>query len=379
MMTTPLFKRRLILVACVFVFLGPLVFETRAKAQRPEAQEAVAPLPSDPTAILAVVGESPILWGDIQPKVDTQIKKVLKSMGKSDIPQGELKVARLHLTRAALREAIQTKMMSESFLLEQVATQAAEKRREVKDMMDQRARQMFFENELPSLKEKFGTDSLEELDKRMQEAGTSLSLRQREFPDLMLGHMYMKSKLDKDPAISLAEITIAYRENLKDYEREAQARWEQLSVLFENHPSKDAARAKLIEMGGEAYRTNVFEKVAKAMSEEPFASDGGQHDWTSQGALASSILDQQIFSIPLNTMSEIIEDERGLHIIRVLERRPAGIVPLAKVQDEIREQLKTEKKLEAQKKMLAEMQNRVPVWSLYHKDTPGALPLQERR
>ncbi|MEM0925860.1 MAG: peptidylprolyl isomerase, partial [Planctomycetota bacterium] len=261
------------------------------------------------------------------------------------------------------------------FILDQVGTQAADKRQEVSEMMAMRARQMFFENDLKDLKKKYGTENLTELDEKMRADGSSLTMRQREFADMMLGHLYMKSKLNRDPPISIAEITIAYRENLKSYARKSQARWEQLSVLFENHPSKDAARAKLIEMGGEAFRTDKFAKIAQERSEEPFAADGGVHDWTSQGALASKPLDEQIFSIPLDRMSEIIEDERGLHIIRVLERRPAGTIPLANVQDDIREELKAKKVSAAEKEMLAEMRRRVPVWSIYPSDTPGAMPL----
>ena len=80
----------------------------------------------------------------------------------------------------------------------------------------------------------------------------------------------------------------------------------------------------------------VSRRLPATKSQEPFAKEGGVHDWTAQGALASDELDKQIFSIPLNAMSEIIEDERGFHIIRVLERQQAGLTPLSEVQDEIR-------------------------------------------
>ncbi|MCA9139703.1 MAG: peptidyl-prolyl cis-trans isomerase [Planctomycetales bacterium] len=335
------------------------------------------PLPDDPATIMAVVGQSPILWGDIQPKVDSRIAQVMKEQ-KVEFTDEQLAPARKNLARGALTQAIQTKMMSEAFLLDQVGTQAAEKRREVADMMHSRARQVFFDNELKGLKEKFETEDLTELDKKLRETGSSLRARQRDFADMMLGHMYMKNKVERDPNVTIAEINAAYAKNIDSYRHNAKARWEQLSVMFENHPSREQARTALVAMATDVHYNEGWKEMARAKSEEPFASDGGQHDWTAQGSLASQPIDKQLFSIPLNKMSEIIEDEQGLHIIRVLERKPAGVVPLADLQEKIREQLKQEKIAESQSKMIKDMQKKVPVWSMYPDDMPGAKPLRPR-
>lgn len=343
-----------------------------------DQEDNTAPLPDDPAAIMAVVGQSPILWGDIQPKVDSRIEQVLQQQ-QVQFTNEQLEPARKNLARGALTQAIQTKMMSEAFLLDQVGTQAAEKRREVSEMMHSRARQVFFDNELKGLKEKYDTEDLTELDAKLRESGSSLRARQRDFADMMLGHMYMKGKVDRDPNVTLAEINAAYVKNLDSYRHNAKARWEQLSVMFGNHPSRQQARDALIKMATEVHYNEGWKEMAKAKSEEPFASDGGQHGWTAQGSLASQPIDQQLFSIPLNKMSEIIEDEQGLHIIRVLERKPAGVVPLAELQEEIREKLKQEKIAESQSKMVKDMQKKVPVWSIYPDDMPGAKPLRPRQ
>ena len=352
---------------------------TTLTAQSPGSPKAksenVAELPDDPATVIAVVGQTPILWGDIQPKVDGRIKQVMKQI-KQEFPPDELGPARKQLARGALVQVIQNKMMSEAFLLEQVGTQAAEKRREVGDMMHSRARQMFFDNELQGLKEKYETEDLTELDTKLRESGTSLRARQREFTDMMLGHMYMRSKIQKDPNVTIAEINAAYAKELDSYRHGAKARWEQLSVLFANHPSREAASTAIAAIGREAYFGGSLQSVARAKSEEPFASDGGVHDWTTQGSLASKPLDEQIFSIPLNRMSEIIEDTQGLHIVRVLERKEAGVLPLAELQDTIRAKIKKEKLSLAQAEMLEELQKTVPVWTMYPGDMPGSKPLR---
>jgi hypothetical protein len=267
-------------------------------------------------------------------------------------------------------------MMSECFILDQVGTKAADKRREVSEMMHSRARQMFFDNELKELQKKYETEDLTELDAKLRETGSSLRARQREFTDMMLGHMYMRSKVEKDPKVTISEINAAYAKELDSYRHGAKARWEQLSVMFANHPSKQAATEAIKSMGREAYYGGSMQAVARDKSEEPFADEGGLHDWTTEGSLASKPLDQQIFSIPLNRMSEVIEDEQGLHIVRVLERKDAGVLPLAELQEDIRAKVKKQKIAASQRKMVDEMRQRVPVWTMYPKDLPGAKPLR---
>ncbi|MFG0261566.1 MAG: peptidylprolyl isomerase [Novipirellula sp. JB048] len=334
-------------------------------------------LPDDPAAIIAVVGQTQIFYGEIATKVEARINEVIAKDDKH-VPPDQLKFARLNLTRGMLTQAIQNKMLRESFLLDQVGTQSAEKRAEADEMLAARARQMFHESELPQLKKQYQVDELSELDALLREKGSSLAARQRDFTDAMLGHLYIRSKINQDPTVSLADITQHYNDHQQEYRHSAMARWEQLTVLHRNFTSRDEALQAISEMGREAYFGGNMQAVARAKSQEPFASSGGLHDWTTKGSLASEVLDAQIFSLPLNAMSEIIEDETGFHIIRVLGRKEAGFTPLSEVQDEIRSQIREQKIAESQKEAMQQMQQRVQVWSLFPDDIEGAKPLPTR-
>lgn len=214
-----------------------------------------------------------------------------------------------------------------------------------------------------------------QLDDKLRAQGSSLYAKQREFTDAMLGHMYMRSAVEKDPEVSLAEIVRYYSEHHSEYEHKSQARWEQLTVYFNNFPSREAADQAIREMGREAYFGGSMQSVARQKSQEPLASSGGVHDWTNQGSLASDPLDQQIFALPLNQLSEVIEDDNGFHIIRVLERKAAGFIPLSELQDDIKKKIQGEKVAASQRKMLDEMTKLVPVWTMFPEDFPGAKPL----
>ena len=106
-----------------------------------------------------------------------------------------------------------------------------------------------------------------------------------------------------------------------------------------------------------------------------FASKGGVHDWTSRGSLASEQLDSQIFTLPLNKISGVIQDKLGFHIIRVLEREPAGYTPRSELQDELRSKIRERKIVESQRVALNRMRKKIPVWTLFPDDIPDSKPL----
>jgi hypothetical protein len=234
---------------------------------------------------------------------------------------------------------------------------------------------MFFESELPQLKKQYKTKDLTELDRQLREKGTTLASRQREFIDATLGYLYIRSKVEQDPEVSIAEISEYYRQNPNEFEHPTRARWEQLSVLFSEFPDRESAYRAIWEMGREVYFGGNLQAVAREKSQEPLASSGGLHAWTEQGALASDVLDQEIFSIELDALSDIIEDSQGFHIVRVLEREEKGFVPLSEVQDEIRAKIRKRKITQSRMKLVDGLRERIPVWSLFPNDVPGAQPL----
>lgn len=336
------------------------------------------PLPDDPATVVAVVGDSKILYGDVKAKVDSRVNQVLAMAAKQNqpVPEESIKYARVNLTRGFLRQTVEAKMMREAFLLLQVGTQSAEKRQEAAGMMSSKARQMFIDSEVPGLLKRYEVNDMTALDDKLRAEGSSLHQRQRDFTDAMLGHMYVRESVEKDPKVSLAEIVLHYQANQDKFQHKAQARWEQLTVYFNNFPSREAAYAAISEMGREAWLgSTTMQPVAKAKSQEPLGKSGGVHDWTNQGSLASDALDKNIFSLPLDKMSEIIEDDQGYHIVKVLERKAAGVTPLSNLQEQIRKSIQQQKISTAQRKMMDKMMEMVPVWSMFPDDIPGAKPL----
>ncbi len=368
-------------LSCLFALAisGLLLVPDVASGQEAPSEEKIrealqTELPEDPAALIAVVGKSPILLGDLMPKIDRRLEMVEEKQGRP-LTEEEKKYGRVNMLRGLLQQAIQSKMMGEAFLLKQAGTQDAEKRDEVQKMMHSRARKLFFDNQVPHLMKSLKLSKLTDLEAKLREEGTSLSTQQREFVDSMLGRMYLNEMVDQDPSVAVFEIQEYYDQHREEFEQAAQAKWEQLTVRFDRFPSREKAAEALAEMGNEALFGGNMQAVAKKKSQEPFASAGGLHDWTRRGSLVSKNLEDQIFQLPLNKMSPFIEDDDGLHIVRVLDRKDAGIQPISEVQDQVREKIRQRKIKESEDKLLADMQTKVPVWTIFPDDVQGAMPL----
>ncbi|HEX9405858.1 MAG TPA: peptidyl-prolyl cis-trans isomerase [Thermoanaerobaculia bacterium] len=127
-----------------------------------------------------------------------------------------------------------------------------------------------------------------------------------------------------------AELRKRYETTKEDYKRPESAHI--LHILIKVDPTappeQDAAakaKAKADSIVKELRAGADFAKLAKENSEDPSSKDkGGDMGFVDRGMTVESF-DTAAFSVPLNTISDPIRSkEFGYHIIKVLERRPAG-------------------------------------------------------
>lgn len=85
-----------------------------------------------------------------------------------------------------------------------------------------------------------------------------------------------------------------------------------------------------------------FEELAKKNSDDKTtASEGGALPWFQRGAMVPEF-EQAAFSLPKGQISDLVKSGFGFHIIRVDDKRQAGITPLAQVKDSIEPVLRQE-------------------------------------
>ncbi len=87
--------------------------------------------------------------------------------------------------------------------------------------------------------------------------------------------------------------------------------------------------------------------------------------WTSKGSLASPVIDNALFTLPVGSFSQILEDDRGLHIVRVVERKEASRASFVDCQDGIKKKIRDERGDKQMKAYIATLEAKTPVWTIF--------------
>lgn len=234
----------------------------------------------------------------------------------------------------------------------------------------------FEKQEIPRLMKQLDCQSQRELEQELSRLGSSLADTRQSFNEHVIASEWLRSKVKINDEVSPDEMLDYYRNHRAEFEYPTQARWEELMVRKSGVPTQaQQAYAKLAQMGNEVWPrlatnppadTPVFREVAQAKSEGYNAQkDGGLHDWTEKGSLKATVVDESIFSLPVGQMSPILDSGTAFHIVRVLERKEAGCQPFTDVQNDIREKLRNQRLIEAQRKYIAGLRRNAKIWTVY--------------
>jgi parvulin-like peptidyl-prolyl isomerase len=215
-------------------------------------------------------------------------------------------------------------------------------------------------------------ESLAELDAALRRFGSTLEKEVRYYGEYKLGRSSVGKHINFKPEITHQEMLDYYREHAADYAVPAKARFEILTARYTNYPSAADAERAVGAMGNEVFFGTPFAAVAKRSSQEPNAQVGGYYDWTSQGSLASKSIDEALFSLEIGKLSQIIKDDRGCHIVRVIERSPTGQVPFLEAQKKIKEAITVQKREADYKKFVQQLGTGTQIWTIYDDATVTA-------
>jgi parvulin-like peptidyl-prolyl isomerase len=343
----------------------------------------------EPGEILAIVGDQYILAGDVLPHVNQVIEAKIPPQELAQIPPEQLAEQKRMLVAQLTGMYVEVKILYLAFLRDISAEKMTEAIKGVSKKVD-----ADFDKALERLRqevEKMNKDEYEkirkdqigrlallmkehavwspgELDILLRRYGGSIAHEKRYYAESTLGRYSITQKLDRNPVVSHDEMLRYYREHERDYFVPARVKFEIMSTRLDKFPTKRAALEAICAMGNEVFYGSNFGAVAKRSSQGLNAEQGGLNDWTEQGALASKSLDETLFSIEPGKLSQLIEDDRGYHIVRVLERTDPGKLAFEEVQSKIRETIK-EKKFSAQyKTVVQKIKNSSTVWTVFDDD-----------
>jgi parvulin-like peptidyl-prolyl isomerase len=304
------------------------------------------------TQILAMVGNQPILAGDLLGRINELLEPY-----KDQAPEEQLEQQRWLLMEKMLPSAIESKMVFLDFI------RNLEKERI--DAIRTNIYKQYDEKQLPKMVEQAKLNSTAELEDRLRALGSSIESSRRSFFEQVAAREMIRREGEDEREVTHDDLLAHYRDRSAEFDVAARARWEQLTVKFSAFPTKRDAYKALADMGNAVLRGARLDAVARKSSQGPTARNGGQHDWTTRGSLVSTVLDEAIFELPVGKLSDILEDDDSFHIVRVIEREAGGLTPFVKAQVAIRDKIKDERREVKVKEYLERLKRDTYVWNYF--------------
>ena len=165
----------------------------------------------------------------------------------------------------------------------------------------------------------------------------------------------VKQRVNAAGPVTDAEINAYYKKNRERLRRPESVHAQQIFLRldpFEDPEKKGKARQTLEALLREIRGGKDFETLARQFSEGPEAAQGGDLGWLTRNSPTPYLAEAALRLNP-GEVSDVVETPAGLHILKALEKRPAGEASAEEARSQIETRLRQEREQEAIKELLA--------------------------
>lgn len=289
-------------------------------AAAPGAKAAPSPSPAAAPSsakgagdVVARVNGKPILRRDYDLAVQIQFRSRRNSVGLD-----ELKV---------VRDRVLERLIENELLYQKASAQAVP----VSDAEVQK--------EFTAIRDGYGSPA--EFTALLQGHGVSESEFRDQLKRTLLVTRFVDREIGAGTPVTDDEVRRYYDQNPAEMERKEAVHLAQILVrAAPDAPAsvRGVARQKIEEILKEARAGTAFEELAKKYSEGLDAKNGGDTGWMPRGSGPPAI-ERIAFSLPPGLISDVVESRLGFHLLKVIEKRPAGAVPFENAKERIRTRL----------------------------------------
>lgn len=288
--------------------------------------------------VAATVGAEVILLSEIMSEIGPEIQELRETSPNAEAFQRAVS----ERVRATLDQAIESKILYRQAQLAGL---------EVDDKV--------IEERLEEFREPYA--STEEFLKELEDAGLTMNeLRTRIRKQSLAMGMAARKTEEFSDEIVVSEVDVAkyYDEHKDEFYRKERVLCRQIFLPIEqSSPSKELQRARMAEIQEELAAGAAFDRLAEAFSKGAGAEDGGLLGWVERGDLVQP-LEEAVFNATIGSVTDVIESEFGLHLLKAEERQEAGLATLDEVRQEIEPKLRTQAATERYNKWMKELRKR---------------------
>jgi len=187
--------------------------------------------------------------------------------------------------------------------------------------------------------------TMEALQQSLSREGATFEAYKKDMRDSMVRMRLLRREVRSKITVSDEEIGEYYSLHRDDYEGKDAVRLKHILLLFPKNMDSNA-KAKLqadaMDILKRLKAGDSFDQLAARFSQGPAASSGGDVGFVEKGAMLPEV-EKAAFSLDKDSISNLIESPVGFHIIKVIDRRGAGVKPIETVREEIKSKLEDEK------------------------------------
>lgn len=190
---------------------------------------------------------------------------------------------------------------------------------------------------LERMRKQAGVPNLEVMDQALRQQGSSLKEYRRNLRRRIVVDALLQQSVYSKVTILTPEVEAFYQENSERYTMPAEV--ELKEILFLKEGENVVSQRRIAEEVLEKLRSDEsFEDLAKKYSEGPTGSRGGDIGVFKESSMAAPV-EAIVSQLQEGEISDVIETEYGLQIIKLVNKKATRKKPLEEVRPEIFEEL----------------------------------------
>lgn len=320
----------------------------------PGGGAGLVPQGLDGATIVAEVNNTPIFADDVLEPYKGQLALAQE---KQNLTPEQLNRLQAKLIRKDLRQHIEKAVL--------VAALREDLKQEQLDEMDAQVERLFNENEISRLQKLFKVGTRIELERKLEEQGTTLANQQSAFAAREMAMLYIGQKANANVRFGREDLLAVYEQTKQQYYTEPKVRWQQIRIN-KSRPGGPQEAITVMRNAINDLKQNVdFADVARKYSDGPKADNGGNWDWTTKNSYADKRIDRALFEIPSGSISQPLESDSAYTLVRVIERNEGGYTPFEDVQDAINRKMQAEARTGAATKVIDDLMEQAAIRTIF--------------
>jgi peptidyl-prolyl cis-trans isomerase SurA len=211
--------------------------------------------------------------------------------------------------------------------------------------------------QLDEIRKQNHLDSLEDLEKAVQQQGTSYEDFKANIRDNIITQSVVRDEVGRKLQVSQAQLENYYNEHKADFAQQESVHLSEILVPTAADASEAqlaAADAQAKDIESKLKAGGDFAQLARQYSGGPTAQQGGELGEFHRGALAK-VLEDQTFNLPTGGFTQPIRTKQGYVILKVTQHVPGGVPSLEQVEPQVEQAVYVEEMQPALRKYLGRL------------------------